>query len=91
MLVSTRAPYALEDNRLSPVIDRAGVTQNRRKYAACAPLTCADTYARKEAPEIGGRLMPTRRQRLAARRKAVGFSQEQLAERLNIDRSTVAR
>ena len=35
--------------------------------------------------------MPTRRQRLAARRKAVGFSQEQLAERLNIDRSTVAR
>ncbi len=35
--------------------------------------------------------MSARRQRLAARRKAVGFSQEQLAERLRIDRSTVAR
>jgi transcriptional regulator with XRE-family HTH domain len=35
--------------------------------------------------------MPAKRQRLAARRKATGFSQEQLAERLNIDRSTVAR
>jgi len=32
-----------------------------------------------------------RRVRLAARRKTVGFSQEQLAERLKIDRSTVAR
>jgi transcriptional regulator with XRE-family HTH domain len=45
----------------------------------------------KEAREIGGHLMPAKRQRLAARRKAVGFSQEQLAERLGIDRSTVAR
>jgi transcriptional regulator with XRE-family HTH domain len=35
--------------------------------------------------------MPAKRQRLAARRKAAGFSQEQLAERLRIDRSTVAR
>jgi transcriptional regulator with XRE-family HTH domain len=35
--------------------------------------------------------MPAKRPRLAARRKAVGFSQEQLAERLSIDRSTVAR
>jgi transcriptional regulator with XRE-family HTH domain len=35
--------------------------------------------------------MSTRRPRLAARRKATGFSQEQLAERLDIDRSTVAR
>ena len=35
--------------------------------------------------------MPAKRQRFAARRKAVGFSQEQLAERLDIDRSTVAR
>ena len=35
--------------------------------------------------------MPAKRQRFAARRKAVGFSQEQLAERLGIDRSTVAR
>lgn len=35
--------------------------------------------------------MPTRRERLAARRKAVGFSQEQLAEQLGVDRSTVAR
>ena len=34
--------------------------------------------------------MPAKR-RFAARRKAVGFSQEQLAERLSIDRSTVAR
>src|SRR5215472_15927750 len=41
--------------------------------------------------EIGGRRMPAKRQRLAARRKAAGFSQEQLAERLGIDRSTVAR
>jgi transcriptional regulator with XRE-family HTH domain len=35
--------------------------------------------------------MPAKRHRLAARRKAAGFSQEQLAERLGIDRSTVAR
>jgi transcriptional regulator with XRE-family HTH domain len=35
--------------------------------------------------------MPAKRQGLAARRKAAGFSQEQLAERLRIDRSTVAR
>jgi transcriptional regulator with XRE-family HTH domain len=35
--------------------------------------------------------MPAKRQRFAARRKAVGFSQEQLAEQLSIDRSTVAR
>ncbi len=35
--------------------------------------------------------MSAKRQRRAARRKAAGFSQEQLAERLGIDRSTVAR
>ena len=35
--------------------------------------------------------MPAKRQRFAVRRKAVGFSQEQLAERMSIDRSTVAR
>lgn len=35
--------------------------------------------------------MASRRQRFAQRRKAVGFSQERLAERLEIDRSTVAR
>ena len=35
--------------------------------------------------------MPVKRHRFAVRRKAVGFSQEQLAERLRIDRSTVAR
>ena len=35
--------------------------------------------------------MPVKRTRLAARRKAVGFSQEKLAECLQVDRSTVAR
>jgi len=35
--------------------------------------------------------MSLKRGRLAARRKAVGFSQDQLAERLKVDRSTVAR
>lgn len=35
--------------------------------------------------------MPVKRGRLAARRKAVGFSQEQLAERAGVDRSTVVR
>jgi transcriptional regulator with XRE-family HTH domain len=35
--------------------------------------------------------MPHKRARLATRRKAVGFSQDQLAERLKVDRSTVAR
>jgi transcriptional regulator with XRE-family HTH domain len=35
--------------------------------------------------------MAVKRNRLAARRKAVGFSQEQLAEQLGIDRSTVGR
>lgn len=35
--------------------------------------------------------MTAKRQRLAARRKAVGLSQEQLAQRLHIERSTVVR
>ncbi|WP_329429554.1 helix-turn-helix domain-containing protein [Streptosporangium sp. NBC_01495] len=35
--------------------------------------------------------MASRRQRFAQRRKTVGFSQERLAERLGIDRSTVTR
>lgn len=35
--------------------------------------------------------MGTRRQRLAQRRKSIGLSQESLAERLAVDRSTVAR
>jgi transcriptional regulator with XRE-family HTH domain len=35
--------------------------------------------------------VPLKRVRLAARRKAVGFSQDQLAEALKVDRSTVAR
>jgi transcriptional regulator with XRE-family HTH domain len=35
--------------------------------------------------------MPLKRGRFAARRRAVGFSQEQLADRLGVDRSTVAR
>ncbi|MFI6458608.1 helix-turn-helix domain-containing protein [Streptosporangium amethystogenes] len=35
--------------------------------------------------------MASRRQRFAQRRKSVGFSQERLAERLGIDRSTVTR
>jgi transcriptional regulator with XRE-family HTH domain len=91
LLGSACTPYALEDNRLSPVIDRAGVTQNRRKDVARAPLICANTYGSEEAFEIGDRIVPAKRHRFAARRKAAGFSQEQLAERLSIDRSTVAR
>lgn len=35
--------------------------------------------------------MAVKRRRFAARRKAVGFSQEQLAEHLRVDRSTVGR
>jgi len=35
--------------------------------------------------------MPVKRTRLAARRKAVGFSQDKLAERLQVDRSTIVR
>jgi transcriptional regulator with XRE-family HTH domain len=35
--------------------------------------------------------MPVKRGRFAARRKAVGFSQEQLTERVSVDRSTVVR
>ena len=35
--------------------------------------------------------MAPRRQRLAQRRKAVGFTQEVLAERLGVERSTVVR
>jgi transcriptional regulator with XRE-family HTH domain len=35
--------------------------------------------------------MPGRRHRLAQRRKAVGLSQERLAEKLGVDRSTVVR
>jgi transcriptional regulator with XRE-family HTH domain len=35
--------------------------------------------------------MASKRQRLAQRRKAAGFTQEQFAERLGVERSTVAR
>lgn len=35
--------------------------------------------------------MAAKRQRLAARRKSVGLAQEQLAERLGVERSTVVR
>jgi transcriptional regulator with XRE-family HTH domain len=35
--------------------------------------------------------VPVKRRRFAARRKAVGLSQEQLAEQLHVDRSTVGR
>jgi transcriptional regulator with XRE-family HTH domain len=35
--------------------------------------------------------MPGKRARLAARRKTVGFTQDQLAEQLKVDRSTIAR
>jgi transcriptional regulator with XRE-family HTH domain len=35
--------------------------------------------------------MPMKRTRLAARRKVIGFSQDQLAERLRVEHSTVAR
>lgn len=35
--------------------------------------------------------MAAKRQRLAARRKAVGLTQEHLAERLGVERSTVVR
>lgn len=35
--------------------------------------------------------MPAKRERFAQRRKAVGFSQEQLAEQLGVERSTVVR
>src|SRR5437762_11549881 len=35
--------------------------------------------------------MAIRRQRLAERRKAVGYTQEQLAEQLGVERTTVAR
>jgi transcriptional regulator with XRE-family HTH domain len=35
--------------------------------------------------------MPVKRTRFSARRRTVGFSQEQFAERVNVDRSSVAR
>jgi transcriptional regulator with XRE-family HTH domain len=35
--------------------------------------------------------MPAKRRRLAQRRKTLGYSQEQLAEHLGVDRSTVVR
>jgi transcriptional regulator with XRE-family HTH domain len=38
-----------------------------------------------------GAVVPVKRTRLAARRKVVGFSQEMLAERLQVDRTTVVR
>jgi transcriptional regulator with XRE-family HTH domain len=38
-----------------------------------------------------GAVVPVKRTRLVARRKVVGFSQEMLAERLQVDRSTVVR
>ncbi len=41
--------------------------------------------------ESGVELMPPRRQRLAERRQVVGLTQEGLAERLGVDRSTIVR
>jgi len=35
--------------------------------------------------------MPVKRTSLAARRKVVGFSQDELAERVRVDRSTIVR
>src|SRR5258708_28246685 len=55
------------------------------RIVALPYLSCVNTPAQREA------VMPVKRSGLAARRKAVGFSQDQLAERLRVDRSTVAR
>jgi DNA-binding XRE family transcriptional regulator len=40
---------------------------------------------------VGGFGMASKRQRFAGRRKTVGYSQEQFAERVGVERSTVAR
>src|SRR5579871_3474513 len=47
--------------------------------------------ASENQDDLGESVMTVKRTRLVARRKAVGFSQDQLAERLKVDRSTVAR
>ena len=87
--ITAQTEHAVSVSRINH--QHPGVTQNRCKDVARAPLICADTYGSEEAFEIGDRIVPAKRHRFAARRKAVGFSQEQLAERLSIDRSTVAR
>ncbi|MGH3864973.1 MAG: helix-turn-helix transcriptional regulator [Pseudonocardiaceae bacterium] len=56
-------------------------------YGASSPL--AQPVSRRELmARAGGEIC---RQRLPARRKAVGLTQEQLAERLGAERSTVLR
>src|SRR5262249_29524976 len=68
---------------------RAPLTLTCRTLAASCLSTCHNrpvspsSEARKEGA--------VKRQRFAQRRKAAGYTQEQFAERLGVDRSTVAR
>ncbi len=48
-------------------------------------------FESRVSDDVAGGVVSMRRHELAARRKAVGLSQERLAEILNVDRSTVAR
>lgn len=50
-----------------------------------------DVFPCESEKEFGGQVMARRRPRLAERRQAVGLTQEALAERLDVDRSTVVR
>lgn len=52
---------------------------------------CANGVESRIHSKGGRRDMAAKRQRLAARRKSVGLAQEQLAERLGVERSTVVR
>src|SRR4051794_37826999 len=51
----------------------------------------AQLHLWRTSPERGDGSMSAKRHQLAQRRRAMGLSQEQLAERLGVDRSTVVR
>src|SRR6266704_1462022 len=76
-------------NRQQPGRTTARATQACGKTDESTRLTCTNSVD-AAAEGQGGRFgMASKRQRFAARRKAVGYSQEQLAERVGVERSTV--
>jgi ribosome-binding protein aMBF1 (putative translation factor) len=70
--------------------DRATKRRNHRRGVAPPLRSCVTVYCQTVTyGDKGVDQVAPRRIRLALRRKAAGFSQESLAERLRVDRTTV--
>jgi transcriptional regulator with XRE-family HTH domain len=68
---------------------RAATAQIWRIPVAAQPVTWVNGFV--TTARVGRGIVSGRRYRLAQRRKAIGLSQERLAETLGVDRSTVVR